>query len=145
MTTAPDLRKRELAQIHIAKAQLGMDDETYRAMLWTIARVMSAADLDWAGRKRVLDHCKAKGFKVKSAKKAKSTRPLASDDQSKKIRALWLDLHESGTVRDPSEKALAAYVKRVTHISALQWLNTYQASTVIESLKSWQARIGGQG
>ncbi|MDP1681058.1 MAG: regulatory protein GemA [Burkholderiales bacterium] len=64
MTTAPDIRKRELAQIHIAKAQLGMDDETYRAMLWTIARVKSAADLDWAGRKRVLDHFKASGAKL---------------------------------------------------------------------------------
>lgn len=64
MTAAPDLRKRELAQIHIAKGQLGMDEETYRAMLWTVARVKSAADLDWTGRKRVLEHFKARGAKL---------------------------------------------------------------------------------
>ena len=64
MTNAPDLRKSELAKIHIAKAQLGMDDETYRAMLWTIARVKSAADLDWAGRKRLLEHLKGIGAKI---------------------------------------------------------------------------------
>lgn len=64
MTTAPDLRKRELAQIHIAKSQLGMEDETYRAMLWAVARVKSAANLDWTGRKRVLEHMKACGAKL---------------------------------------------------------------------------------
>ena len=88
MNTAHDIRKSELAQIHIAKQQLGIDDDTYRAMLWTVARVNSAADLDFSGRKKVLDHLKAKGFKKKPAKGYKSPRPLASDDQSKKIRAL---------------------------------------------------------
>jgi phage gp16-like protein len=56
-------RRRELAMIHIAKDQLGMADEAYRAVLWTIARVDSAADLDWAGRKQLLDHLKKCGFK----------------------------------------------------------------------------------
>lgn len=62
--TAQDVRNSELAQIHIAQAQLGMDDDTYRNVLWTVARVRSSKDLDWSGRKRVLDHMKACGFKV---------------------------------------------------------------------------------
>jgi phage gp16-like protein len=141
MSAAPDIRKRELAQIHIAKQQLGIEDDTYRAMLWTVARVHSAGDLDFAGRKKVLDHLKARGFKVKPSKNAMTSRPLASDDQSKKIRALWLELHGAGAVRDPSEKALAAYVKRMTKVSALQWLDGSKASTVIESLKAWLERL----
>lgn len=141
MATAPDIRKRELAHIHIAKQQLGMDDDTYRQMLWTVARVKSAGDLDWKGRKDVLDHLKSKGFKVKPSKNAKTTRPLASDEQSKKIRALWLDLHTAGAVRDPSEKALATYVKRMSKVGALQWLSSAQASAVIESLKAWMDRL----
>ncbi len=68
MSAAPDTRKRELAQIHIAKAQLGLDDDTYRAMLWTVGRVRSAGDLDWAGRKSVLDHLRARGFKARAPK-----------------------------------------------------------------------------
>lgn len=136
----PDIRKRELAQIHIAKQQLCIDDDTYRAMLWTVARVKSAGELDFAGRQNVLDHLKSKGFKVRPAKNVKNTRPLASDEQSKKIRALWIDLHAAGAVRDPSEKALAAYVKRMAKVSALQWLSSSQASAVIESLKAWLDR-----
>lgn len=58
-----DSRRRELGAIHVAKAQLGLDEETYRAMLWSVARVHSAADLDHAGRHAVLDHLRARGFK----------------------------------------------------------------------------------
>lgn len=57
-------RSRDLAAIHIAAQQLGMDDATYRDMLWTIARVRSAKDLDWAGRRAVLDHLRACGAKA---------------------------------------------------------------------------------
>jgi phage gp16-like protein len=142
--TAPDIRKRELAQIHVAKSQLGIDDDTYRAMLWTVARVNSAADLDWAGRKKVIDHLKSKGFKIKSQRKpakAASSRPMAQDPEAKKIRALWIFLHQLGAVHNPSEEALSSYVKRITKVDALQWINGYQAETLIESMKKWAMRF----
>jgi len=64
MTRHPtDQRRRDLATIHMAKAQLGMDDAAYRDILWTIARVRSSADLDQAGRSKLLDHLKACGWK----------------------------------------------------------------------------------
>ena len=56
-------QKREIQLIKIAQKQLGMDDETYRAMLWTVARVKSSTELDFAGRSKVLDHLKACGWK----------------------------------------------------------------------------------
>jgi phage gp16-like protein len=60
-------RNRDLAAIHCAKRDLGLDDETYRAMLWAIGRVRSAGDLDHAGRKQVLAHLRSNGarFPVK--------------------------------------------------------------------------------
>jgi phage gp16-like protein len=60
----PDLKRREITLIQIARQQLGMDDATYRDMLWSVARVKSSTELDFAGRKKVLDHLKACGFKV---------------------------------------------------------------------------------
>lgn len=59
-----DIKRREITLIQIARKQLGLDDETYYAMLWTAARVKSSTALDFAGRKKVLDHLKACGFKV---------------------------------------------------------------------------------
>lgn len=62
MATKPKTtRNSELAAIHCAKKELGLDDDTYRDLLFTVARVRSAADLDWTGRKRVLEHMKTRG------------------------------------------------------------------------------------
>ena len=138
---AADIRKRELAQIHIAKAALRLDEETYRALLWTVARVHSAAELDWAGRKNVLDHFKTRGWSQRPVRATQHSRALAGDPQSKMIRALWLDLHQAGAVRDASEQALASYVRRITRRDALQWLTAAEARRVIETLKKWLARI----
>lgn len=137
---ADALKRREIQLIHIAKQQLQIDDETYRTMLWAIARVKSSTELDFKGRKDVLDHLKKSGFKAIPSKKRPQSRPLADDLQSTKIRELWLTLHTNGKVRNPDESALAAFVKRQTKVDALQWLTTKQASAVIEELKKWLAR-----
>lgn len=78
MATAADLRKRELAAIHVAKTQLGLDDDTYRAVLETLTGKRSAADLDWAGRKKVLDHLKSKGFSHQSKRRSDPARYKAA-------------------------------------------------------------------
>jgi phage gp16-like protein len=129
-------KRKDIQLIHIARQQLEMDDETYRAMLWAVARVKSSIELDFAGRKKVLDHLTSRGFK----RTRPQSRKLADDPQSKMIRALWLQLHEVGKVRNPSEAALAAFCKRQTGHDALQWLNGREASSLIEELKKWLAR-----
>src|SRR3712207_2796352 len=91
-----DTRKRELAQIHIAKKELGLDDETYRDMLWSIGRVRSSGDLDFTGRKKVLAHLKSRGFKVRPSTKHLVDRPRNMDDVDRgpslrKIEALLTD------------------------------------------------------
>lgn len=57
-------RNNELAQIHVAKGQLGLDDETYRSMLWAVCQVRSSAELDHAGRAKLLAHLKGRGAKI---------------------------------------------------------------------------------
>lgn len=87
-----DQRRADLAKIHIAAKQLGMDPadkdpkSTYRTMLWTLGRVRSSAELDHAGRARVLDHLKGRGFKARMPRK-----PTPAGDKEAllgKIRAL---------------------------------------------------------
>ena len=135
-------RGPELAKIHIGKKDLGLDDDTYRDILREAGRVESSADLDYRGRMAVLERFKELGWRPKHKGQApgKPSRPLADDPQSKKIRALWLDLHAAGKVRDSSERALASYCKRMTGRDALQWLSTGEASRVIEALKQWLER-----
>lgn len=42
----------------------------------------------------------------------------------------------AGVIRDSSELSLARWVKRETGVDGLRWLNSEQASSVIEKLKS---------
>lgn len=135
-------RNNQLAMIHIAKKQLGLDDDTYRDIVRLVSngRESSAGELDYAERNKLLEHFKSRGFKNAPAKNAK-TRPLATDDQSKMIRGLWIELFNLDAIDNSSEAALAAFVKRQSGVNASQWLNSYQASQVIESLKKWVARV----
>lgn len=126
-SAAPDLRNRELAMIHLAKAQLGMDDATYRAMLWTVARVKSAADLDWAGRKQVLDHCKAKGWKNTARHRpapAKSKAALVA-----KIRALLI---AAGNRPDAYADGMA---RRMFGLARFDWCTHQQLGKLIAALE----------
>lgn len=136
-----DNRLRLIKLIHVARRELGMDDDTYRLLLSGmkgLGGATSTADLSVPNLYRVLEQLKQRGFKVRPSKKQ---RPLAADDQSKKIRALWLALHDHGEVRDPSEEALGKFVMKMTGVQALQWLSGEQASQVIENLKKWQRRV----
>ncbi|RMT61671.1 hypothetical protein ALP29_00244 [Pseudomonas syringae pv. avii] len=128
--------------IHVARRELCMEADTYRLMLAGMKDLdgaTSTADLSIENLLKVLEQLKQKGFKPRPNKAGK--RLLADDIQSKKIRSLWLELHELGAVRDPSEAALAEFVKSMTRVSALQWLSTAQASRVIENLKQWMGRV----
>lgn len=130
-------RAQLIALIHVAKRDLGLSEDTYRQALTTATGLSSTKEMAADQLETVLEHFKKRGFQIKP--KA-ATRALADDAQSKKIRALWLEMHQQGIVKAPGEASLAAYVKRLTHVDALQWLSTDQASTVIETLKKWQTR-----
>jgi phage gp16-like protein len=135
--TADKIREREIRLIHVAKRELQLDDDTYRAMLFSLCRVRSSSDLDWSGRKKVLDHMKARGFKVKSSPANKN----AKDAEYRKVRALWKALHAMGGVEHDSDEAVRAYVKRMARVEDFKFLNGWQTRTVIEGLKKWIRRL----
>lgn len=126
--------------IHIAKNQLAIDTDTYRQMLLSVTGKTSTSDMNPAQLNKVLAVMKAKGFVVKPSRKARTTRPLTDSPQARKLRALWLEMHTQGIVRDSSEAALQAWVKRETGIDSLKWLEPEVVSHCIERLKKWQAR-----
>lgn len=131
--------------IHMAKAELlrsgkFQSDDDYRAMLWTQARVKSAADLDHAGRQTVLAYLRGMGFNTgKGSSRAKAVRAPLTASQ-KLMWSLWQQLADAGKVEGRKMQALMAYVKRQTGVERLEWLTKPQESLVIESLKQWLGR-----
>lgn len=136
-------RKQLVAKVKIAQKQLGLDDDTYRDLLHSVTGKRSAAKLKVWELDNVIKRMIKQGFKPKRLVKSGS-RKQTDDHQSKLIRHLWVQLHEAGKVRDSSERALVNWAKgqfKNSHgIEALQWLDVYQKSRLIESLKQWLAR-----
>lgn len=147
MTSAPfasaraQQRARLIKIIHTGRRALGMDEDTYRDLLAAKSDgKRSAKDLTIAQLQMVEQHMRASGFKtVKPASaKPRESRKLHTSDESSKARALWLWLHALGIVRDPSEAALAAFVRRTAGVDDLRW--TRRPDKVIEGIKIWSAR-----
>ena len=146
--TLTQMRQSDLQKIHIAKKQLGLSDDDYRAAVMSASKgkTDSAGELDMQGRTALLAHFKRAGFKprkpaAKPRQPAKPDLPIGDDrDQVKKIRSLWIELHEFGAVRNSSEAGLAAYVKRIKGKEHPKFLDIDEASDVIEQLKQWRDR-----
>lgn len=140
-----------IAKIHIAKKQLCLDDETYRQLLATAANGKSSCkDMAKYELENVLDVLKTKGFKPLKKKSTKRLSPKsgkAKHAEIDKIRAIWITMHKHGFLRDGSEDALDAYTKRMTvrlnkgiGLDAVNWLNPFLASRLLEVLKQWHKR-----
>jgi phage gp16-like protein len=128
-------RRSELAVIHIAKKQLGLDDETYRAVIRMISngKTDSSADLDHVERSRLLDHLKAKGFK-------KHTRPKTANvkaPQIEKIEALLASQKLPWSYADGVAKQMFGRDK-------LEWCSGQELRAVIVALTKRQSRKEGE-
>jgi len=75
--TTPDLtRRKDLARNHLSKKELGMDDDTYRALLQGLTKKTSAADLNAKERWAVLQEMARLGAPAISMKKPYPGRPV---------------------------------------------------------------------
>jgi hypothetical protein len=132
-----------LALIHVAKKQLGLDDEAYRAIL-SGAGVSSAKDISSAGQfDTVMAAFINLGFRyrggggVKNRVSAPGTnRAMISRRQEYYIRGLW-DL--ASRVKD--EKSLRRVVKRIGKVDDVSFLPRRAAQAVILALRDicWKA------
>jgi phage gp16-like protein len=141
VTAAPDHRRRELALIHIAKKQLDLDDDTYRAMLWTVGRVHSSGDLDYAGRQRVLEHLRACGFKARGHGKKPTVRADRAAQLSK-IEALLADAGLPWDYLTHGKDGKPSMVKRICRVEKIEWCSAEQLGKLIAALVIAQRRKG---
>lgn len=145
-------RSVELAKIHMAATDRQLlqpfDDSAYRDMLWAVARVRSAKDLDAAGRARVLEHLRGLGWQDPSPPQRRAAGKGTAKPQVARIRALWAALGAAGHLREPDESGLRTFVKHQSQpyhpqrvgYDAPELLPKPVAQRVIEHLKHWCRR-----
>lgn len=98
-----------IGMIHMAKARLGMDDETYRMLLVDTIGKNSLRDTNAREQWRVMEELKRRGFAPQAIHKGAR---LVDDPQAKKIRALWLTMaiaHRPGQIREGPRHLCAPY------------------------------------
>ncbi|WP_028536173.1 gp16 family protein [Paludibacterium yongneupense] len=118
-------RNPALAKIHIAKKELALDDDTYRAMLQTIAGVTSSKELSDAGAAKVLAHLRHCGWKPK-----KGNRPRAGGSRQalvSKIEALLAEAHRPWSYAD-------AMARHMFYVDKTDWLAPEQLIKLVGAL-----------
>lgn len=117
-----------MAKIHIARAQLGMDDATYRTMLQTHGGVSSAKELSPVGAAKVLAHLERCGFKPSAPSKGR--RPTTTKDKSPllgKIEAMLADAKRPWSYAD-------SMAKRMFKVDKASWLDSEQMGKIVAAL-----------
>lgn len=136
-------RRALIAKLHVAKRDLGLDEELYRDALEAATGKRSAADMSEAELAAALEHFRARGFDGTPPSRGRADA-FAQSVYLPKVRALWIAGWHLGVVRDRTDAAMAAFIRRQTGLDAAAWLNRHaDAAKVIEGLKSWLAREAG--
>lgn len=125
-------RRTLLAQIHMAKKALALQDDSYRAVLARITGQESARLIDDIGLVRVVAEFRRLGWKDKPF------RPGSKKPHVRKVWAVWGSM--KAILRDPSADGLRGYVKRMAGVDDPEWLTGEQANVVVEGLKAWKRR-----
>ena len=128
-----------IAKVHIAKTQLGLDDDVYRGVLLRVTGQISSAKCSDAQLVDLIKEFESKGFTAKAG--APRSRP-ADHPLARKARAMWISLHQLGMVDNPSEQALEAFASRQLGVAKLQWANQREGNKLIEALKAMAERAG---
>ncbi|APO76085.1 hypothetical protein AM571_CH03291 [Rhizobium etli 8C-3] len=133
-----------IAAIHVAKKQLGLDDDTYRAKLARITGKQSAKEMTEDERQKVLTVFRNDGFMPAPTARRGDGRQKLTGKYAKKLQALWIAAWNLGIVRDRGDSALVSFVKRQTGVDHTRFLvYADDANRAIEALKGWMRREAG--
>lgn len=127
-------RNQQLSKIHIAKKELGLDDDTYRALLSRITGKSSAKDLSPLDVAKVLQEFERLGWKSKQGR----NKPKPAADKAKQVGKIEAQLAEAGRPWDYGD----GLAKRMYNADRLEWLDAKQLSGVVAALAKDAKRHG---
>jgi phage gp16-like protein len=131
-----------LAKVAIARKDLGLDEETYRAVLERLTGKRSAKDCSDGQLGLVLDEFKAKGWTPRHGGARPTKLRVVDPPAVRKARALWISLHRLGVVRDGSDAALESFARRQLKVEVMNWGDQARLYKLIEALKAMAERAG---
>jgi phage gp16-like protein len=123
-----DNRKTLIARIHIAKKDLGLDDDTYREMLNAATGQTSCKDMHISDLFKVMEHLKQLGYKSKRSGYGKRPNPAQGNKAlMSKVEALLAD-------RKLHWNYAHSMAKHMYGVEKVDWLESEQLISVITAL-----------
>jgi len=144
-----DNRQRCYTLLAIAKKQLCLDEETYRAFPAKHGARMkggriSATTMSIGQLMQAVEAMKKHGFKPT----CRASTGSAAYEQTwrarmeGKIARLWFLGYEHGVIRDSSKAAMERWCCKAGGLVTMRWFEAEHYNRCIEGLKSWLAREG---
>ena len=131
-------RSKIIQLIHIAKSQIGLSDEDYRAVLESTAKKTSCSEMTLFELNEVLKAMKKLGFKVKKLETREEEIGWdASKAQMDYIKGRW-----ELVARDKSDRALYKFIKRITGADHPRFMTAKDFQKVIIALRKMMADAG---
>ena len=136
---AADLARREIQLIHVARSQVGMDDETYRNLLKDRFGVASSKDMDKYQRAELLTHFKKLGFKVVTKHIKPSVKPELRALLDK-IEAQLADMKLPWAYLTAHKPGRPSMLKRLAGVDQIAWANADGLRAIITALSKRQEK-----
>lgn len=123
-------RNAALGKIHIAKKDLGLDDDTYRALLARVAGVTSAKDLNPRQVSAVLAEFQRLGWQAAPAKSQGRKTPRPAPDRQKLVGKIEAQLAEAGRPWAYAD----AMAERMFKVERVEWCDSDQLQRLVAAL-----------
>lgn len=133
-------RRALLAQVHIARKSLAMEEDDYRAVIEQVTGRKSAKDCTDRELSEVVARFEELGFRPFG--RPVKRRAMGTSKTVRKARAMWISLYQLGAIVDGSDVALEAFGHRQLGVQRLQWANEREGFKLIEALKAIGTRYG---
>jgi hypothetical protein len=134
------ISSRQIKIIHTLKNALDMDEETYRAMLWSRFEVNSSKSLSWRQAEDLIDDLQLKkGTPSPAPKRAKpfadlDGRPgMATGAQCRLIAAMWGEVSRAENA-EARAKALDAFIKRIAGVDSNRFETGGQVEKIVKAI-----------
>jgi phage gp16-like protein len=131
---AAAISNQQKALIHVARGQLHLADEDYRALLLRVAQVHSSADLDEPRFEAVMAEFERLGFRHVRSQTPGRRPGKATPAQLGRIRSLWKAY--SG---EDDETQLNRWLAKKFHLSHIRFLEDWRAGKVVAILEKMAA------
>ncbi len=125
--------------IHIAKKELCLEDDVYRAVLFGVVGKTSCSACTIVELNEVFETLKKAGFKIrkKLPVQEKQRNHFCTERQRYYIKGLWELASQNKT-----EKSLSAIIKRIAGVDDLRFLKKEDATKVILALRDIAKQAG---